>query len=153
MRRAKQNTQAIEVFRRSDVEDAKASLAKLVEQKVQEALSSGTSDDSIFEPFFQPRAIAQKMRQQQNVSQQQKWTLYYEKFGCLRSQTKAITHNAAGMCQHCHQQTLQRLKVCIRELDAERPMAIPTLDRTELAQRAIIETVKASPNPAQRRKR
>ena len=118
-------------------------LAKLVEQKVNEALS-GKSADSIFEPFFQPQPVADYMKQQMTVSQKMKWRLYYEKWGCMRCETKKTGHLSLGMCNRCYHLVLGRLKVCIRELDAERPMAIPTLDRTDMAQQAILEILKGN---------
>ena len=118
-------------------------LAKLVEQKVNEALS-GISGDSIFEPFFQPKSVADRMKCEMNVSQQQKFAAYYEKWGCLRCDTKKTGHNSLGMCLRCHHLIGDRLRACIRELDAERPMVIPTLDRTDLAQQAILDVLKAN---------
>jgi hypothetical protein len=141
MRKAKQSVQ-IEVLAPSRPSDeAKAMLAKLVEQKVNEALS-GKSGDSIFEPFFQPKPVAERMKREMNVSQQQKFAAYYEKWGCLRCDTKKNGHWSLGMCRRCYPVVYERLKVCIRELDAERPMAIPTLDRTNMAQQAILDILK-----------
>jgi hypothetical protein len=142
MRKAKKSAQ-IEVLApvRRPSEEAQAMLAKLVEQKVSEALS-GKSGDSIFEPFFQPAAIEQQMRKQMTVPQREKFAAYYEKWGCLRCDTKKKIHSGLGMCGTCHALIRDRLKVCIQELDAERPLSIPTLDRTDMAQQAILAILK-----------
>ncbi len=123
--------------------DARARIAKLVEQKVNEALSS-ISSDSTFEPFFQPKSVANRMKGTLSVSQQQKFAAYFERWGCLRCDTKKTGHRSLGMCQRCHQLIYTRLLACIGELDAERPMAMPTIDRMDLAQRAILDVLKAS---------
>ena len=146
MRKAKKQSAQIEVLAPSrPSKDAKAMLAKLVEQKVNEALS-GISGDSIFEPFFQPQSVANRMKGLMSVSQQQKFAVYFEKWGCLRCETKKTGHLSLGMCNRCYHLVLGRLKVCIRELDAERPDSIPVLQRidgrTEAAQQAILDILK-----------
>jgi hypothetical protein len=142
MRKAKKSVQ-IEVLApaRRPSDEAKAMLAKLVEQKVNEALS-GKSDDSIFEPFFQPQSVANQMKGLMSVSQQQKFAAYFEEWGCMRCNTKKTGHNSLGMCLRCHHLIGDRLRACIRELDAERPDSIPALDRTDMAQQAILDILK-----------
>ncbi len=159
MRKAKKSVQ-IEVLAPSRPSDeAKAMLARLVEQKVNEALSGKSmpeqfaTDDSIFEPFFQSKSVASRMKGQMSVSRQHKFAAYFERWGCMRCETKQTGHLTLGMCLRCHRLIYHRLLGCIRDLDAERPDSIPALDRTDMAQQAIIDTVKASPNPEQRRKR
>jgi hypothetical protein len=127
------------------LDEAKAMLAKLVEQKVNEALST-KSGDSIFEPFFQPKSVADRMKQEMSVSQQKKFAAYNEKWGCMRCETKKAGHTSLGMCNRCYHLVLGRLKVCIRELDAERPDSIPVLHRIDgrvyAAQQAILDILK-----------
>jgi hypothetical protein len=118
-------------------------LAKLIEQKVAEALSA-TSSDSIFQPFFQPKAVCDFMKSHLSVSQQKKWAAYYEKWGCMRCETKARAHMSLGLCNPCHQRIWERLRICIRELDAESSFEIPNLDRTDMAQQAILDILKGN---------
>ena len=97
MRKAKKSV-PIEVLAPSRPSDeANAMLARLVEQKVNEALASA-SGDSIFQPFFQPQPVAEYMKRQMTVSQQQKFAAYFEEWGCMRCDTKKTSHMSLGMC-------------------------------------------------------
>ena len=114
-------------------------LAKLVIEKVNEALAR--SGDSIFEPFFQPQAVAAQMRKQMTVPQQEKFAAYYEKWGCLRCDTKKTNHSSLGLCASCHALVRDRLQVCVKELDAQRTM-MEVVDRTDVAQQVILDILK-----------
>ena len=141
MRKAKKSVQ-IEVLAPSrPSEEAMATIAKLVEQKVNEALC-GKSDDSIFEPFFQGKSVANRMKGQMSVSGQRKFAAYFEKWGCMRCETKETGHKSLGMCLRCHHLIYNRLLGCVRNLDAERPMMDVVVDRTDSAQQAILDILK-----------
>ncbi len=142
MRKAKKSVQIEVLAPAQPSNEAMAMIAKLVEQKVNEALS-GKSDDSIFEPFYQGKSVANRMKGQMSVSGQRKFAAYFEKWGCMRCETKQTGHKSLGMCLRCHHLIYNRLLGCVRDLDAERPMMdVPLLDRTDSAQQAILDILK-----------
>jgi hypothetical protein len=68
----------------------KRTIARLVEQKVSEAMSSGS--DALFQPWFQPREIAYEIKRRQTVTEQHKWIEYFRKYGCIVCSPIARSH-------------------------------------------------------------
>jgi hypothetical protein len=58
-----------------------ATLQKLVQQKVAEILTA--RDEFIFEPFFRSQQVTFEIRRLQTVPELKKWSLFYERHGCL----------------------------------------------------------------------
>ena len=120
------------------VPNVRAQLDAYIEQKMAEIM--GADKTGIFEPFFQPKVIADAIRKLQTVPHQRKWTKYFEEWGCLICEKKDRPHVSLGMCAACHQRTQQRLAAILRFAEGEeRPDAPPfTPDRmTELASGAV----------------
>lgn len=92
--------------------DFKRMIAEAVDQKVAEAISGS---DAIFQPFFQPRAVANEIRRKQTCAEKYKWGHYYEKWGCLVCGTKDAIHHALGMCHTCHRLVDTRLQAVLRQ--------------------------------------
>src|SRR5215471_1680330 len=92
----------------------RAELDRLVKQRVAEILHA--RDEFMFEPFFRSRQIAYELKRLQTVKEQEKWQVYYQRFGCLRCDTTERIHVGNGMCDRCYPNTYQRLKQTLGEL-------------------------------------
>jgi hypothetical protein len=114
-------------------------LERMIEQKIAEMM--GDSQDAIFQPFFQTKAIAHEIRKLQTVPQQHKWTYRFEDYGCLICHAKDVRHASLGMCHNCHSRTGNELKASLkRRKNAEKREAPEAVrDLAELAQQAIAQ--------------
>lgn len=56
----------------------------------------------MFEPWLRSRQIAYELKRLQTVSEQQTWTIYYNRFGCLVYQTQTRTYGGRGFCSQCY---------------------------------------------------
>ena len=90
----------------------KAMIAKIVEEKVLEALTHPT--DSDFQPFFQPKHVADEIKRRQTVQEQHKFSYAYEDWGCLACGTQERPHASLWMCANCYHRVSSRLKSSIR---------------------------------------
>ena len=88
-------------------------LDRLVQQKVAEILAA--RDEFVFEPFFRSRQVAYELKRLQTVPEQRKWTVYFERYGCLLCETRKRIHGGNGMCNRCYLRTFQTLKQIIAE--------------------------------------
>jgi hypothetical protein len=75
----------------------------------------------VFEPFFRSRQVAYELKRLQTVPEQQKWSIRYERKGCLICQTKEQIHVGCGMCQNCYQRTFAELSQIIAEGIKDQP--------------------------------
>jgi len=58
--------------------DIKGTLERMVERKIAEMM--GDSQNGIFEPFFQAKAIMHAIRKLETIPQQRKWQYYFEEW-------------------------------------------------------------------------
>jgi hypothetical protein len=91
----------------------KAELDLIVKQRVAEVMAA--RDAFIFEPFFRSRQIAYELKRLQTIPEQEKWSTYYERKGCLRCETRLEVHAGCGMCTHCYQRTFTELTQIVAE--------------------------------------
>jgi hypothetical protein len=95
--------------------ELKQAMTQLIEEKVAEATGG---PGAIFQPFFHTKRLATEIQRQQSVPEQNKFTYYYERWGCLagcgRTKEEAL-HASLGMCGKCFQRIAQRLKALVRE--------------------------------------
>lgn len=96
---------------RTGIDEAK--LDRLVQQKVAEIMAE--RDALIFEPFFRSRQIAYELRRLQTVPEQEKWSIRYERRGCLICQTREQIHVGLSMCRNCYQRTFTELTQIVAE--------------------------------------
>lgn len=107
----------------------RAELQRLVDERVAEILHA--RDEFMFEPFFRSRQIAYELKRLQTVSEQRKWTVYFERFGCLICETMDRIHVGNGMCNRCYGNTQNRLKQILGELVRDQ-IARPSRGRLRL---------------------
>lgn len=88
-------------------------LNRLVQVKVAEIMAE--RDVIVFEPFFRSRQIAYELKRLQTVPEQRKWTVFFDRYGCLLCETRKRIHAGNGMCPRCYQNTFNALTQIIRE--------------------------------------
>jgi hypothetical protein len=102
-----------------DVEAAKPNahslLDRLVRQRVAAILSR--SESKTFEPFFAPRSVQLALRHELSVPERHKWSVYFDRWGCLRCGTKRRAHGASGMCGSCNHWVGTRLRKVVTQLE------------------------------------
>jgi hypothetical protein len=130
----------------SNAEEFQMAIARLVEQKVNEALNG---QHSVFQPWFQPKAVYEEIQKKQTIAESQKFVRYYEMWGCLICETQKQTHRGLGMCQKCYMRTDGRLRSIVRRY-SEREAGF--IDTVRLAREAIAGTPKALPAKTPKRK-
>jgi len=114
-------------------------VAQMVEQKVQKAL--GHQQSAVFQPFFQSKTVANEIRRRQTVTEQRKWTLYFEEWGCMVCETKKKGHHSLGMCSTCFNRISTRLISIIRA-NTLAPQDQPTfMDTVRLAREALAPSI------------
>lgn len=64
----------------------------------------------LFEPFFRNRQVAYELKRLLKVTDQRKWMIYFQRFGCLVCETTERIHGGCGMCARCYAVTGQRLR-------------------------------------------
>jgi hypothetical protein len=100
----------------------KAELARLVQEKVAEIMAE--RDAIIFEPFFRSRQVAYELKRLQNVPEQRKWSVSFERYGCMICETRERIHAGNGMCNRCHALWFRRLTQIVAEgIKGEPPRA------------------------------
>jgi hypothetical protein len=143
----------IEILRPADpVPNVRAQLEQFIEQKVAEMM--GDKRDGIFQPFFQPKAVAAAIKKTETLIQQKKWHYYFEEWGCLICETKDRPHETLGMCRACHKRTSSRLTRILRFVEGEGRLDAPpfTPDRlTELASGAVRKQLSGETSPLETR--
>src|SRR5665213_2997286 len=96
-------------------------IERLVRRRVDEALSRIGIEE--LDPHFRPREVAQKARQSQDMFEREKWSLYFEKWGCQVCGKKTVNHMHTGHCGTCANRITQRLKLIKRDYEQAHPEA------------------------------
>jgi hypothetical protein len=91
----------------------RAELERLVQEKVAEIMAE--RDALVFEPFFRSRQVAYELKRLQSVPEQAKFSIGYERYGCLICETHATPHAGNNMCKQCHAKWFQRWAQIIAE--------------------------------------
>ena len=107
---------------------------ELVEQKVAEAMGAS---EAIFEPFFQPKRIITAIRRLQTVDEREKFTHYFNDWGCLVCEKKGVFHAGLGMCKTCYRNRAARMRATLRKHAAPRDDQPVFVDSVKLAREAL----------------
>jgi hypothetical protein len=91
----------------------RAELERLVEQKVAEIMAE--RDALVFEPWFRSRQVAYELKRLQTVPEQEKFSVCYERYGCMICETHATPHAGTGFYQGCRAKWFRRLTQVIAE--------------------------------------
>src|ERR1700757_2975480 len=77
----------------------RAELDRLVQLKVAEIMAE--RDALVFEPFFRSRQVAYELKRLQTVPEQEKFSIAYERYGCMICESHATPHGGNGLCHNC----------------------------------------------------
>ena len=69
----------------------------------------------LLEPWFRTRQESLKIKRTQTVPEQRKWSVYYERWGCVCCKKKQLPHRALGFCLTCYLRVSQRIKEILKE--------------------------------------
>jgi hypothetical protein len=131
---------------------------RMVEQLVQQKVAEATEGrDALLQPWFQNREVANAIKRRQTVTEQAKWSCYFEDWGCIVcAARRTVAHCALGMCGTCYARTAQRLRATLRNHAPAPDQPQPTfMDTVELAREALGPSIKklaASTNKKRNRK-
>lgn len=109
------NKPSLEIVPRNRIEESqrlKDALTQLIDERVSEAISGPTS---VIEPFFHSKRLLTEIRRVQSVPERNKFTYYFERWGCMICGTHEGGHGAVGMCYPCYRRTSERLKSLVRQ--------------------------------------
>lgn len=97
------------------------------------------SANSIFEPFFQSKSVADEIRRSQPAWERAKHKLVYAKWGCQKCETKSVPHAALGLCHKCYTRWKSRLEMVVKQAEEVFRKRSPMMlhDLTEEAQAAL----------------
>jgi hypothetical protein len=91
----------------------KAELDRLVQLKVAEIMAE--RDAFVFEPFFRSRQVAYELKRLQSVPEQRKFSIAFERYGCMSCETRERIHAGNCLCANCHQLWFGRFAQIIGE--------------------------------------
>jgi protein-arginine kinase activator protein McsA len=75
----------------------------------------------LFEPHFRSKAESDAIRRCMTAQEKQKWTIYFDRWGCLAcGQTRKRIHAGNGFCSKCHNNISGRLRTIVRNLSRDR---------------------------------
>ncbi len=126
-------------------EDLRAQVERLVQRRLTEIMAR--RDLSTLAPFFESRQFTDELRRLQTAPDWHKFSVYYEKFGCISCHGREKPHHALGMCRTCRNRILERLIVIRERLnektkDAEQ-FIDALIDHEKLARKAAGKPVSA----------
>jgi hypothetical protein len=143
----KNRTEVLPPARPHVVPDIRAMLDKLVEEKVAELMSKGR--DTLFQPYFQSKRVADEVRRNQTVSERSKWSRYFKKWGCDVCGEKKGGHMTLGRCRVCFNRTYWRLTQLLTQAASEKAATPVFEDRLGDLARAALEP--PAPLPPEKR--
>ena len=100
-------------------QDVEAMIARIVRERVDEIMVKVEAGQ--VQPDFLPKDEAVELRRRQNMFEQRKWILYFEKFGCRMCHRKKMSHAGTGHCEACYVLIHSRLKEIKLEYERENP--------------------------------
>jgi hypothetical protein len=72
-------------------------------------------DALVFEPFFRSREMSYEIKRLQTVPEQQKFSIGYERYGCMICEASDRPHAGNGLCARCHSKWFRRYAEIIKE--------------------------------------
>lgn len=141
-KKSKSKTPAIEIVRLSREEinaeaqtNLKLEIARMVDESVREALSGKGTE---LQPFFGSKEVAYEIKRRQTVHEQNKFSYFFEDWGCMICGTRKARHYGCGMCQPCYLRTKERLKASLRKHQPPKDSIQPTfMDNVRMAREAL----------------
>jgi hypothetical protein len=91
----------------------KAEFERAVRQQVAEIMAE--RDAVVFEPFFRSRQVAYELKRLMTVPEQEKFSISFERYGCMICETHDVPHAGNGLCRKCRTKWFNRLAQIIGE--------------------------------------
>lgn len=108
-------------------------LSRLVAERIAQFLAK--RDDWLIEPFMRERRLADEIRRLQSIPEQEKFSLYFEEFGCLDCKRTDMPHAGNALCHSCRMRFLGRLKGKVQQAE------------DDIRERGRIERLHTNPTP------
>jgi hypothetical protein len=130
----------------------KSMIAQMVEDGVRQAMSGAGAD---LQPFFGSHAIACEIKRMQTVHEQNKFTYYFEDWGCMVCGSHKVGHSSCGMCASCYTRVKYRIRAGVQKRQPPQDSIQPTfMDTVRLAREALAPSITVlSPRDTKGRKR
>jgi hypothetical protein len=110
-------------------------LAQMVEETVQQAMSGKGAE---LQPFFGSKEVSYEIKRRQTVHEQNKFTYYFEDWGCMICGSRKAPHRQCGMCGTCYSRIKDRLKLSLRKRQPPKGSIQPTfMDTMRIAREAL----------------
>jgi transcriptional regulator with XRE-family HTH domain len=74
-------------------------LNRLVQQEVAKIMAE--RDALVFEPWFRSRQVSYELKRLQSVPEQEKFSIGYERYGCIDCKTQDRPHAGNNLCHRC----------------------------------------------------
>lgn len=117
-RRKKLNVEVLPAIVRPSVPVAVGSaIEQLVQQKVAEAL--GQKAGLPWEPYFRTRQETIALRRLQTVPERKKWSVYFDRHGCLYCHKSNQPFAGCGLCVTCYHKVSRQLRAILKELQED----------------------------------
>ena len=141
-KKSKSKTPAIEIVRLSREEinaeaqsNLKLEISRMVEESVREAMSGKGAE---LQPFFGSNEVAYEIKRRQTVHEQNKFSYFFEDWGCMICGTRKKAHRSCGMCLACHTRIRQRIIGSLRKRQPPKDSIQPTfMDNVRMAREAL----------------
>ncbi|HET6143869.1 MAG TPA: hypothetical protein VFE02_10190 [Candidatus Acidoferrales bacterium] len=104
------------------IDNLEAAIESMIKKRVDEALSR-IGMVELDDPHFRPREVERKARQVENMFERKKWSLYFERWGCVLCGQKKAAHMHTGYCNTCAGRITQRLRLLKRDYEQAHPEA------------------------------
>lgn len=119
----------------------KLEIARMVEETVQQAMSGRGAE---LQPFFGSKEVAYEIKRRQTVHEQNKFTYYFEDWGCMVCGYHKTRHAGCGMCLVCYSRIKERLKASLRKRQPPKGADQPVfMDTMRIAREALAPIVEA----------
>jgi hypothetical protein len=111
------------------------------------------TDEVLPQPWFLPREVSNEILRLLPVPHQDKWSFFFQDWGCLRCDSTKVMHQFLGLCQRCYGITINRLKASILKhstLDPISPELTENLTQKVRSAKQVLaemETTKAGHAP------
>jgi len=114
----------------------------MVEEQVAAAMSGS---DAELQPFFGSREVAWEIKRRQAVHEQNKFTYFYQDWGCMVCGTKKVAHSSLGMCHTCYVRVKHRLAASLRKRQPAKDSTQPSfMDSVRMARAALAPPAQAA---------
>ena len=141
-RNSKTQTPAIEIvpFSRAEANieaqnNLRLEIARMVEETVQQALSGQGAE---LQPFFGSKEVSYEIKRRQTVLEQNKFTYYFEDWGCMVCGSRKAAHGGCGMCGSCYRRVAERLRASLRKRQPPKGADQPSfMDTMRIAREAL----------------